>query len=79
MKYVFMNTTKRAMGNAYKVWDTLHNCYVVILCECGIMGLHKALTSHGWHTNDIQHINNVEADRLQREGVRFICIHEVNY
>lgn len=76
-KYVFMNTTQRAMGNAYKVYDTHHNCYVVILCDSGIMGLNKALTSHGWYTRDITQINNITADSLQREGICFIKIHEI--
>ena len=44
-KYVFMNTTDRAMGNAYKVYDTHSESFVVILCDSGIMGLNKALQS----------------------------------
>lgn len=76
MKYVFMNATLRAMGNAFKVYDPHHNCYVVMLCDSGEMGVFKALDSHGWYTRNIRRINNVEADKLQREGARFIRIHE---
>jgi len=75
-KYVFMNTTDRAMGNAYKVYDTHSDSYVVILCDYGVMGLNKALQSHGWYTRDITQINNITADSLQRDGIRFIKIHE---
>ena len=76
-KYVFMDTTDRAMGNAYKVYNTHSESYVVILCESGIMGLNKALQSHGWHTTDITQINNATADSLQRDGMQFIKIHEI--
>ena len=76
-KYLIRDTTKRAMGNAFKAYDRHHEEYVIILCDGGEMMLNKALDSHGWYYHNAVRINNVTADSLQRDGMKTLIIEEV--
>lgn len=73
---MLMKTTARSEGNAYKVWRPLTSEYVVILCDGGIIALNKVLRRHGWHTNDINYISNIQADAMQNDGTEFLKVVE---
>lgn len=77
MRYNIISTKARAMGNAYLVKDNCENLpEYVILCDYGIMGLRKALAERHMNIIDCYHINNLTADRLQRDGMNFFEIEE---
>lgn len=73
---MLMRTTARSEGNAYRVWQPLTSSYVVILCDGGIIALNKVLRRHGWYTNDINYISNIQADAMQNDGTEFLKVVE---
>ena len=70
-----IETSAWAMGNAYlckfeNMGDT------VFLAENGEIGIRKQLRQKGLYPITVQYVHNVEADRMQRNGVPFFEIIE---
>ena len=61
-------TTEKAMGNAF-ISELKDGGKMLILCDTGIMGIYKALREKCLQPVDVHHINNIEADRLQQNGI----------
>ena len=68
-------THDRAMGNAYVVYTPVMG-KSIILCDGGIMQIVKALREKHQSYTDIQHISNMQADQMQRDGIHTYIIEE---
>lgn len=68
-------TNNRAMGNAYIVYTVVMGKSIV-LCDGGIVQLTRALREKCIAYTDIQHISNMQADQMQREGIYTYIIEE---
>ena len=70
------STNARAMGNSYLCkFEVFGEC--VILANNGEIGIRRALRQKGMYPITIRYIHNIEADRLQKQGVPFFEIEEV--
>ncbi len=68
-------THDRAMGNAYAVYTPLIG-KSIILCDGGIIRIIRALREKCQVYTDMQHISNMQADQMQREGIHTYIIEE---
>lgn len=68
-------THDRAMGNAYAVY-TPSIGKSIILCDGGVVRIVRALLEKRQVYTDIQHISNMQADQMQREGIHTYIIEE---
>lgn len=79
MEFCICYTNDRAMGNAYCITDNCENMQeYVVLCDLGIMGIYKAFAERHINVIKAKHIDNVTADRLQKNGIDFFEIRRLS-